>query len=172
MLVREVKLDKTYGDLEYCPFCDSIISVRVIERCSDQNADEKKYQIACSRHYGGCGSYSGECEGKGAMKKAVDLWNRRYSRYESEARHKEGSTIFKDSDNPQTNRPITTSIEELDFSVRSFNCLKRVNINTIEDLISKTKSEVAKIRNLGQKSLEEILLKLAGLDLSLSADEE
>ena len=63
-------------------------------------------------------------------------------------------------------------IEELDFSVRSFNCLKRANINTVGDLISKTADELMKVRNMGQKSLEEVEKKLHELGLSLkSADE-
>ena len=58
------------------------------------------------------------------------------------------------------------TIEELDLSVRSFNCLKRANINTVEDLISKTEDEMMKVRNLGRKSLEEVINKLAMMGLS------
>ena len=58
-----------------------------------------------------------------------------------------------------------------DLSVRSFNCLKRANINTVEDLISKTQDEMIKVRNLGRKSLEEVEHKLAMMGLSL-ADED
>ena len=63
------------------------------------------------------------------------------------------------------------TIEELDLSVRSFNCLKRANINTVEDLISKTEDDMMKVRNLGRKSLEEVINKLAMMGLHL-ADEE
>ena len=66
---------------------------------------------------------------------------------------------------------LELTIEELDLSVRSFNCLKRANINTVEDLISKTEDEMMKVRNLGRKSLEEVINKLAMMGLSL-ADEE
>ena len=66
---------------------------------------------------------------------------------------------------------LEMTIEELDLSVRSFNCLKRANINTVEDLISKTEDEMMKVRNLGRKSLEEVINKLAMMGLSL-ADEE
>ena len=55
---------------------------------------------------------------------------------------------------------LELTIEELDLSVRSFNCLKRANINTVEDLISKTEDEMMKVRNLGRKSLEEVINKL------------
>ena len=62
---------------------------------------------------------------------------------------------------------LEMTIEELDLSVRSFNCLKRANINTVEDLISKTEEEMIKVRNLGRKSLEEVVHKLAMMGLSL-----
>jgi DNA-directed RNA polymerase subunit alpha len=64
------------------------------------------------------------------------------------------------------------TIEELDLSVRSFNCLKRANINTVEDLVSKTQEEMIKVRNLGRKSLEEVIQKLAMMGLSLASEEE
>jgi DNA-directed RNA polymerase subunit alpha len=63
-------------------------------------------------------------------------------------------------------------IEELELSVRSFNCLKRANINTVENLISKTEDDMMNVRNLGRKSLEEIKQKLEELTLGLKADEE
>ena len=61
--------------------------------------------------------------------------------------------------------------DELDLSVRSFNCLKRANINTVEDLISKTQDEMIKVRNLGRKSLEEVEHKLTMMGLSLASDD-
>ena len=66
---------------------------------------------------------------------------------------------------------LELTIEELDLSVRSFNCLKRANINTVEDLISKTEDEMMKVRNLGRKSLEEVINKLAMMGLSLSSED-
>ena len=64
------------------------------------------------------------------------------------------------------------TIEELDFSVRSFNCLKRAGINTVEDLINKSEDDMMKVRNLGRKSLEEVINKLESLGLSLRDEEE
>ena len=64
------------------------------------------------------------------------------------------------------------TIEELDLSVRAFNCLKRANINTVEDLVSKTQDEMIKVRNLGRKSLEEVIQKLAMMGLSLASDDD
>ena len=71
----------------------------------------------------------------------------------------------------QRDKVLEMTIEELDLSVRSFNCLKRANINTVEDLISKTEDEMIKVRNLGRKSLEEVVHKLAMLGLSLASEE-
>ena len=66
---------------------------------------------------------------------------------------------------------LELTIEELDLYVRSFNCLKRANINTVEDLISKTEDEMMKVRNLGRKSLEEVINKLAMMGLSLASED-
>ena len=71
----------------------------------------------------------------------------------------------------QRDKVLEMTIEELDLSVRSFNCLKRANINTVEDLISKTQDEMIKVRNLGRKSLEEVEHKLAMMGLSLANEE-
>ena len=67
---------------------------------------------------------------------------------------------------------LEMTIEELDMSVRSFNCLKRAGIDTVEDLINRSEEDMIKVRNLGRKSLEEVIQKLASLGLSLKKDEE
>ncbi len=67
---------------------------------------------------------------------------------------------------------LEMTIEELDLSVRSFNCLKRAQINTVEDLISRTEEDMMKVRNLGRKSLDEVVAKLNSLGLDLRRDEE
>ena len=71
----------------------------------------------------------------------------------------------------KTDKVLEMTIEELDLSVRSFNCLKRANINTVADLISKTQDEMIKVRNLGRKSLEEVEHKLAQMGLALASDD-
>ena len=81
------------------------------------------------------------------------------------------SILVQTDDNPKTT-VLSMTIEELDFSVRSFNCLKRAGINTVEDLISKTEDDMMKVRNLGRKSLEEVVNKLESLGLALRDDEE
>jgi len=71
-----------------------------------------------------------------------------------------------------SDKKIDMSIEELELSVRSFNCLKRANINTVRELCEKTPDEMIKVRNLGRKSLEEVLAKLDELGLSLKTSED
>ncbi|MGI5971227.1 MAG: DNA-directed RNA polymerase subunit alpha [Oscillospiraceae bacterium] len=80
-------------------------------------------------------------------------------------------TTIVEKGEPQKSKVLELTIEELDLSVRSFNCLKRANINTVEDLISKTEDEMMKVRNLGRKSLEEVIHKLAMMGLSLAKEE-
>ena len=67
---------------------------------------------------------------------------------------------------------LEMTIEELDLSVRSFNCLKRAGINTVEDLINKSEDDMMKVRNLGRKSLEEVVEKLNSLGFQLQTDED
>ena len=67
---------------------------------------------------------------------------------------------------------LETTIEELDLSVRSYNCLKRAGINTVQDLAARSENDMMKVRNLGRKSLEEVIAKLDSMGLTLSNDEE
>ena len=77
--------------------------------------------------------------------------------------------VEKTSDRPDTKLSMT--IDELDLSVRSFNCLKRANINTVADLISKTGEDMMKVRNMGKKSLDEVQKKLEMMGLSLASED-
>ena len=72
----------------------------------------------------------------------------------------------------ESSKVLSMSIEDLELSVRSFNCLKRAGINTVEQLCNKTPDDMMKVRNLGKKSLDEVLLKLKELNLSLSPNED
>ena len=81
-----------------------------------------------------------------------------------------GSTVVeKTSDRPDAKLAMT--IDELDLSVRSFNCLKRANINTVADLINKTGEDMMKVRNMGKKSLDEVQKKLEMMGLSLASED-
>ena len=79
--------------------------------------------------------------------------------------------MVKKAEDPQ-GKVLEMTIEELDLSVRSFNCLKRAGINTVQDLISKSEEEMMKVRNLGKKSLEEVVAKLKSLGFNLTSDDE
>ncbi len=83
-----------------------------------------------------------------------------------------GTEIMVESASTGSEKVLQMTIEELDLSVRSFNCLKRAGINTVEDLISKTEEDMMKVRNLGRKSLEEVLGKLNSLGYSLRKEDE
>jgi DNA-directed RNA polymerase subunit alpha len=76
------------------------------------------------------------------------------------------------TDNSAKEKVLEMTIEELDLSVRSFNCLKRAGINTVEDLINKTEDDMMKVRNLGRKSLDEVVNKLASLGFTLKDEDE
>ena len=80
------------------------------------------------------------------------------------------STVVETTEKTQ-DKVLELTIEELDLSVRSFNCLKRANINTVADLISTTEEDMMKVRNLGRKSLEEVINKLAQMGLSLASED-
>ncbi|MCL2748284.1 MAG: DNA-directed RNA polymerase subunit alpha [Oscillospiraceae bacterium] len=76
-----------------------------------------------------------------------------------------------DKPEPQRDKVLEMTIEELDLSVRSFNCLKRAGINTVDELVAKSESDMMKVRNLGRKSMEEVINKLVAMGLSLANEE-
>ncbi len=91
----------------------------------------------------------------------VDLSDRGYS-----------AEIMVEKDDKGKEKVLEMTIEELDLSVRSFNCLKRAGINTVEDLINKSEDDMMKVRNLGRKSLEEVIQKLETLGFDLRKEDE
>lgn len=80
--------------------------------------------------------------------------------------------ISVEKDSGKKEKVLEMNIEELDLSVRSYNCLKRAGVNTVEDLVCKSEDEMMKVRNLGKKSLEEVLQKLESMGLNLKTSEE
>lgn len=80
--------------------------------------------------------------------------------------------IIVEKEENKKEKVLEMTIEELDLSVRSYNCLKRAGINTVEDLTNKTEEDMMKVRNLGRKSLEEVINKLNGLGLFLKKEED
>jgi DNA-directed RNA polymerase subunit alpha len=83
-----------------------------------------------------------------------------------------GMDILVKNEDDKQQQVLAMAIEDIDLSVRSYNCLKRANIHTVEDLTKKTEDEMLKVRNLGRKSLDEVILKLQSFGLSLSKKED
>lgn len=86
--------------------------------------------------------------------------------------HVQGVEILVEKEESKKEKILEMNIEDLDLSVRSYNCLKRAGINTVEELVQRNEDEMMKVRNLGRKSLEEVQQKLAQLGLSLRANED
>ncbi len=84
----------------------------------------------------------------------------------------ETDSIMAEKSDTAKEKVLDLTIDELDLSVRSFNCLKRAGINTVEDLINKTEEDMMKVRNLGRKSLEEVIAKLNSFGFNLKKDDE
>jgi len=80
--------------------------------------------------------------------------------------------IMVEKEESKKEKVLETTIEELDLSVRSYNCLKRAGINTVQDLTTRSENDMMKVRNLGRKSLEEVIHKLQGMGLALARDED
>ncbi len=84
----------------------------------------------------------------------------------------QNTEIMVEKENNEKEKVLEMNIDELELSVRSYNCLKRAGINTVEELCSRTSEDMMKVRNLGRKSLEEVLAKLKELGLQLNSSEE
>ena len=83
-----------------------------------------------------------------------------------------GMDILVKTEDDKQQQVLKMAIEEMDLSVRSYNCLKRANIHTVEDLTKKTEDDMLKVRNLGRKSLDEVIQKLESYGLSLNKQED
>ena len=83
-----------------------------------------------------------------------------------------GMDILVKTEDDKQKQVLSMAIEDMDLSVRSYNCLKRANIHTVEDLTRKTEDEMLKVRNLGRKSLDEVIQKLESYGLSLAIKED
>ena len=80
--------------------------------------------------------------------------------------------VMIEKEESKKEKVLETSIEDLELSVRSFNCLKRAGIATVEDLTNKSESDMMKVRNLGKKSLDEVIAKLHSLGLNFRQEDE
>ena len=84
----------------------------------------------------------------------------------------QNAEVIAEPEDEEIDKVLEMNIDELELSVRSYNCLKRADINTVEELVNKTSEDMMKVRNLGRKSLEEVLAKLDELGLGLKPSDE
>lgn len=115
---------------------------------------------------------NGTIDAKEAVSLAAKILNEHLNLFVDLSDGAKDAEILVEREETKKGKVLEMTIEELDLSVRSFNCLKRASIDTVEDLISKTEEEMIKVRNLGKKSLEEVVLKLQSLGLAFRKPEE
>lgn len=115
---------------------------------------------------------NGTIEPDEAVSLAAKVLSEHLSLFVNLTEHARSAEVMIEEEEDEKERALEMSIDELELSVRSFNCLKRAGINSVEELCAKTPEEMMKVRNLGRKSLEEVLVKLSELGLSLQTGEE
>ena len=114
----------------------------------------------------------GTISAKEAISLAAKILNEHLNLFIDLSESASKTEIMVDREETIKEKVLEMTIEELDMSVRSFNCLKRAGIDTVEDLINRTEEDMIKVRNLGKKSLEEVIAKLHSLGLELRREEE
>ena len=107
-----------------------------------------------------------------ALSSAASILVEHLSLFTSLTETDSGLSFTTIDDKSEKNSKLNIVIEDLDFSVRTYNCLKRAAINTIGDLVTRSEDDMMKVRNLGKKSLDEVIAKLAEMDLSLADTED
>ena len=115
---------------------------------------------------------NGVISAKEAVSLGAKILNEHLNLFANLSEDTRGAQIMVEREETVKEKILEMTIEELDMSVRSFNCLKRAGINTVEDLTNKTEEDMIKVRNLGKKSLEEVIAKLHSLGLDLKREEE
>ena len=114
----------------------------------------------------------GTISAKEAVSLAAKILNRQLNHFVDLSDEVSSTEILEKKEESGKEKALEMTIEELDLSVRAFNCLKRAGVNTVQDLVDKSPEEMMKVRNLGKKSLEEVIAKLGSLGFNLSAEEE
>lgn len=115
---------------------------------------------------------NGTISAKEAVSLAAKILNRQLNHFVDLSDEVSSTEIMEKKEETGKEKVLEMTIEELDLSVRAFNCLKRAGVNTVGDLINKSPDEMMKVRNLGKKSLEEVMSKLESLGFNLSTEEE
>ncbi|MEG2174247.1 MAG: DNA-directed RNA polymerase subunit alpha [Oscillospiraceae bacterium] len=114
----------------------------------------------------------GTISAKEAVSLAAKILNRQLNHFVDLSDETFSTEILEKKEDSGKEKALEMTIEELDLSVRAFNCLKRAGVNTVGDLVNKSPEEMMKVRNLGKKSLEEVIAKLQSLGFDLSKEEE
>ena len=114
----------------------------------------------------------GTISAKEAISLAAKILNRQLNHFVDLSDETFSTEILEKKEDTGVAKALEMTIEELDLSVRAFNCLKRAGVNTVGDLVNKSPEEMMKVRNLGKKSLEEVIAKLQSLGFDLSREED
>lgn len=114
----------------------------------------------------------GTISAKEAVSLAAKILNRQLNHFVELSDEVNATEIMEKKEESGKDKVLEMTIEELDLSVRAFNCLKRAGVNSVGDLINKSPEEMMKVRNLGKKSLEEVMSKLEALGFNLHSDDE
>jgi DNA-directed RNA polymerase subunit alpha len=115
---------------------------------------------------------SGSIKPDEAVSRAAKILSEHLSLFTNLTDHVQGEVIMVEKEEDKKEKILEMTIEELDLSVRSYNCLKRAGINTVDELVQRNEEEMMKVRNLGRKSLEEVQQKLSALGLTLRNSED
>ena len=107
-----------------------------------------------------------------ALSFAAKILVEHFKVFESADANTQFSEVMVEKEDDKKEKKLEMTIEELDLSVRAFNCLKRAGVNSVGDLIINSPEEMKKVRNLGKKSLEEVMSKLEALGFNLQSDDE
>ena len=151
-----------YTDSIYTPVYNVSYSVENTRVGSNTDYDKLTLEVLTN----------GTISAKEAVSLAAKILNDHLNLFVNLSDEAKNTEIMIESKETVKEKVLEMTIEELDMSVRSFNCLKRAGIDTVEDLINKTEEDMIKVRNLGRKSLEEVIQKLHSLGLDLKRDVE
>ena len=151
-----------YTDSIYTPVYNVSYSVENTRVGSNTDDDKLTLEVLTN----------GTISAKEAVSLAAKILNDHLNLFVNLSDEAKNTEIMIESKETVKEKVLEMTIEELDMSVRSFNCLKRAGIDTVEDLINKTEEDMIKVRNLGKKSLEEVIQKLHSLGLDLKRDVE
>lgn len=151
-----------YTDSIYTPVYNVSYSVENTRVGSNTDYDKLTFEVQTN----------GTITAKEAVSLAAKILNDHLELFVNLSEEAKKTEIMVEREETIKEKVLEMTIEELDMSVRSFNCLKRAGIDTVEDLVNRTEEDMMKVRNLGKKSLEEVIQKLHSLGLELKKEEE